>query len=103
MRTHSVRPYAWEFSSLVLRSWLGRSAYGVRPHTVVLHRYDRFPTELHRVLDGGQFRIGGAVEDHVEPVVLLQSFGGLVLVGRESDLAHVGTPFHLDEPHGQGR
>ena len=69
------------------------------PNMVMFYLDDGFPSESGRIADDVQFRMGGEVEDDVEPEVTLEAFRSLKLVGRKRHLADVGSAFDFDESH----
>ena len=56
------------------------------------------PSEFGGVLDSVECRLARAVKHGIEPEVVLEPLGGLVLVCRQGDLPDSRTPLHFDEP-----
>src|SRR5712691_2502537 len=63
----------------------------------VLNSHYGLPSESGRILDGVKLCFARAVEDHVQPIIILEPFGGTVLVLTERNDAHAGSAFDLDE------
>ena len=79
-----------------------RDAKRIHVQPIMLNFYDGFPVQLRRVLNEIDFRLGGAVKDDVEPVILFEALSGFVFICRERYLAHRGSTFDLDEANFDG-
>ena len=63
----------------------------------MLDRHHWLPAEASGVLNRVELWCAGAVENHLQPVVVFDSLGGAVLVLAERDDAHSGSALHFDE------
>jgi len=68
------------------------------PKLIVFDSHDRLPTKSRRVLDDVQFRRTGTIEDCIEPVIVLEAFGGPEFVLAQSNDTNAGAAFDFDEP-----
>src|ERR1051325_8435744 len=88
-------------ASSFVRYWIflqfDRVFDGILVQAILFDPDDGLPVELARVLDSVEGGIGGTVEDDIEPIILFEALGRIVLVRGKGDFAGDGAALDFDE------